>query len=62
MEIPTGEKQIAHVTTEGTGEREWRSLRERNRQQMEHQKEQISENGDPYGSETDSSCNNRGNS
>jgi hypothetical protein len=34
MEISTGEKQTAHVTTEGTGEREWRSLRERNRQRM----------------------------
>jgi hypothetical protein len=33
-DIPTREKEIAHVTTEGAGEREWRSLRERNRQRM----------------------------
>ncbi len=61
MEIPTGEKQTAYVTTEGTVEREWRSLWERNRQRTQQQREQVSKNGDPYERETDSACNNRGN-
>jgi hypothetical protein len=39
MEIPTEEKQTAHVT----------------------QREQVSENGDPYGRKTDSAYNKSGN-
>jgi hypothetical protein len=61
MEIPTGEKQTAHGTTEGTGKREWRSLGERNRQRMYQQREQVGENRDPYRRETDSAYSNSGN-